>query len=241
MIEIQTRRGPVTKSTKWFCSQPDRSDAFRLVQYNQCQHIEPIRGFHRMDFHTIVVELSDSEDMLLGNCGKNTRYKINRARREGVCFALEKNLQNFATFFNTFAQQKSLTNLQEAQIDALAPHLHVTKAQLDGEVLVMHSYLIDTITRRARLLHSASHFRQENETISRNLIGRANRFLHFEDILYFKNLGYKIYDFGGYAINTMQKELQQINKFKEGFGRTIIKESHYLSAPLYCLRMLYKN
>lgn len=241
MIEIQTRRGPVKKSTKWFCSRPDWRDALKLVQYKQCQHLESVKGFHRMNFHTIFVDLGKTEASLLGNCGKNTRYKINRARREEVSFAVEENLQNFAKFFNTFAQQKSLTSLQKTNIEALSPHLHVTKAGCNGEDLVMHSYLVDTRLGRARLLHSASHFRQQSETFSRNFIGRANRFLHFEDMVHFKKLGLKIYDFGGYALNTKQKELQEINRFKEGFGGIVVQESHYLSTPLYCFHMLSRS
>lgn len=241
MIEIQTRRGPFKKSTKWFVQKPVRSDAYKLVQYNQCQHLEPIIGFHRTDFYTIVIDLGESDDGLLANCGKNTRYKINRAKREGVGFNLEDNLQHFANFYNTFAQQKSLAILQQKHLESLIPYLHVTKATLAGDDLVMHSYLVDKSIGKARLLHSASHFRQENKVVSKNTIGRANRFLHFEDIIYFKKLGYKIYDFGGYALNTNQKELQQINEFKEGFGGLILRESHYLSIPLYCLQIFNKN
>jgi hypothetical protein len=238
MIEILTRKGPITKWTKWFSARPEKRDVLRLVQYNQCAHLEPAKGFRRLDFHTIVVALGQSEDALLGQCGKNTRYKINRARREGVCFALEKDLHHFAEFFITFACQKSLSSLTDTQLKALAPYLHVTKARLDGDDLVMHSYLVDKKLGRARLLHSASHFRQKNETYPRNFIGRANRYLHFEDMLHFKNLGLELYDFGGYAKNTQDPDLQQINSFKEGFGGSIVQESQYLSTPLYCLKKL---
>jgi lipid II:glycine glycyltransferase (peptidoglycan interpeptide bridge formation enzyme) len=56
------------------------------------------------------------------------------------------------------------------------------------------------------------------------MIGRANRLLHWDDICFFKNNGFLIYDMGGYSMDKDNEELQAINKFKEGFGGEIIKE-----------------
>jgi len=62
------------------------------------------------------------------------------------------------------------------------------------------------------------------------MVGMANRFLHFENIKYFKENGYKEYDFGGYAYNTQDKHLQNINAFKAAFGEYYL---NYYSYPLY--------
>jgi lipid II:glycine glycyltransferase (peptidoglycan interpeptide bridge formation enzyme) len=56
------------------------------------------------------------------------------------------------------------------------------------------------------------------------MIGRANRLLHWDDIRYFKNQGYSIYDLGGISIDVADKERQAINKFKECFGAVQVKE-----------------
>jgi lipid II:glycine glycyltransferase (peptidoglycan interpeptide bridge formation enzyme) len=56
------------------------------------------------------------------------------------------------------------------------------------------------------------------------MTGRANRLLHWEDILYFKNQGYEIYDLGGITLDESNKEGQAIAKFKRCFGGTLIKE-----------------
>lgn len=65
------------------------------------------------------------------------------------------------------------------------------------------------------------------------MVGMANRFLHFENIKYFKENGYEEYDFGGYAYNTQDKHLQNINAFKAAFGGVLSEQSDYYSYPLY--------
>jgi len=68
------------------------------------------------------------------------------------------------------------------------------------------------------------------------VVGRANRFLHYEDIRYFKEHGYETYDLGGYAKDTQDPKLQGINVFKESFGGTIVEQYNYYS-PLYKLEL----
>ena len=69
---------------------------------------------------------------------------------------------------------------------------------------------------RARLLYSASHFRSYDKNY-RALIGRANRFLHWEDMVHLKKYGMSIYDMGGIGANS-------IAGFKKGFGGTEVTE-----------------
>jgi lipid II:glycine glycyltransferase (peptidoglycan interpeptide bridge formation enzyme) len=73
-------------------------------------------------------------------------------------------------------------------------------------------------------MQSASLFREADEVSYRNMIGRANRLLHWEDILYFKDQGYEIYDLGGVTLNQSNKEGQAIARFKECFGGSLVKE-----------------
>jgi lipid II:glycine glycyltransferase (peptidoglycan interpeptide bridge formation enzyme) len=65
------------------------------------------------------------------------------------------------------------------------------------------------------------------------MIGRANRLLHWEDILYFKQEGLSYYDFGGWSSDTTNLERQKINAFKESFGGVIIPQySYYVPVSL---------
>jgi lipid II:glycine glycyltransferase (peptidoglycan interpeptide bridge formation enzyme) len=100
--------------------------------------------------------------------------------------------------------------------------LAIRAASVNNEKIVFHSYV--TTCGRARLLHSASLFRESDDSAYRNLVGRANRLLHWDDICYFKNEGCRTYDLGGISMDKSNMETQAINKFKESFGAAVIKE-----------------
>jgi lipid II:glycine glycyltransferase (peptidoglycan interpeptide bridge formation enzyme) len=233
MLIFKTRKSLFTSHIKWFCPRPLIRDAFGFVYYRQSFYQQPVLGFHCETFYTIHIELTIDEKNLLANCGKNTRYKINRARREGVQFALENDINNFVKFYNEFATTKHMAKISSSALERMCPYLCMTQALYKNDVIVKHAYLLDEEQKRARLLHSASWFRHIEQSEERNFIGRANRFLHFEDMLYFKKMGIKIYDFGGYAVDDINKEREQINQFKKGFGGQIVKEPNYMSYPLY--------
>jgi lipid II:glycine glycyltransferase (peptidoglycan interpeptide bridge formation enzyme) len=84
---------------------------------------------------------------------------------------------------------------------------------------------------RARMHQSSSHFRSSDDSELRRLIGRANRYLQWDDILYFKNMGLDYYDFGGWYGGGSDTEKLAINQFKESFGGEKQKEFTYM-APL---------
>lgn len=56
------------------------------------------------------------------------------------------------------------------------------------------------------------------------MIARVNRALHYEDMIFFKNLGFKCYDFGGIAYQTKDKDKSGINAFKMAFCDNIVCE-----------------
>ena len=161
---------------------------------------------------------------------KNTKYEINRARREGVEFSIEEDFDLFLNYYNDFAKSKNYELLAYSTLNKYRNYMLITKAVKDDNILTMHVYIHDN--QRAILLYSASQFRNTDDTKYRNLIGYSNRFLHFEGMVYFKKLGYKVYDFGGYALDTTDIYLERINSFKDSFGGVLLHEYIYTSYML---------
>jgi len=91
-----------------------------------------------------------------------------------------------------------------------------SRALYGGATVVWHVHAVTQ--EKATLLHSASHFRQLDDNEARAVVGRANRLLHWRDMLFFKAEGKSVYDFGGWYASTENVELLRINQFKEGFG-----------------------
>jgi hypothetical protein len=222
MLKQKIKKGFLQKEDIWFSENP----TFQLFRsYIQSPVMKDIPGMKRSHFYTIFIDLSNDEEFLLSEMDKGTSYEIRRAKKEGIQFKAGGDLSEFVDFFNLFASSKGIegTSLNYVQFE---PQMRITKAYLGEEILVMHSYVEDE--RRGRLCMSASRVtKADDPKKDRALIGYANRFLHFQDMLMFKSEGKAIYDFGGYAKGTEDQALSGINQFKINFGGKIVEEFNY--------------
>ena len=190
-------------------------DIFRLTRYYYPRK-NPLIGFVKQKVYTAYIDISIDSKIFFSNFKKNTRYEINRAKREGIVFEVEEDLELFYNYYNEFAKSKNLELLRFETLLKYKESMIITKAIKDNSILSMHVHLYNK--ELAILLYSASQFRNIEDNRTRNLIGYANRFLHFEEMLYFKKMGCSIYDFGGYAYKTEDKIAKRINQFKDSFA-----------------------
>ena len=66
--------------------------------------------------------------------------------------------------------------------------------------------------------YSGSVLAESADSGARNLIGRANRYLHWHDIRLFRERGFRLYDFGGLDVDERSPKTAGIARFKRGFG-----------------------
>lgn len=197
------------------------------------RHIESpteIEGACCTAFHSIMIDLSRPEADLFQDIKKGTRYEIRRAaEKDGVqerfwSGAGGPALDGFIEFYDRFALDKRLPRANRPKLRELAGAAALalsTAGQADGQPIVWHAYVL--AAERARLLHSASLFRERQDPQSRQRIGRANRYLHWRDMLHFKQAGVRLLDMGGWYDGSEDAERLRINAFKEEFGGTPIR------------------
>ncbi|MDR0231291.1 MAG: hypothetical protein LBI82_04150 [Dysgonamonadaceae bacterium] len=193
--------------------------------------------FFLRELFTILLDLSKSENELFSEIKKNTKYEINRAKNKDnvICGNLleigyvdNSSIDKFVDFYNDFAQSKKRgkINVSDLQQFINMKNFCIRYVQKDDEIIAMHSYVVsDNI---ARLFHSCSLFRKNDDSEYRSMVGRANRLLHWDDILYFKNGGLSTYDLGGWCGDQTNAEQLLINQFKESFGGKKKKEYSYI-------------
>lgn len=176
-------------------------------------------------FQTLHIDLRASEEELLSGCSDGNRYKVKRAAsRDGLDVRqshepTDEEIDQFIGFYDGFAAVKGLAPASRARLTALRAVDGLILSRIGTAVLgdlCHHAYARDS--RRARLLHSASRFRDVADSAMRSLIGRANRLLHWRDIVHCKALGLTLYDFGGLALDASNEELSNIDQFKLSFG-----------------------
>jgi lipid II:glycine glycyltransferase (peptidoglycan interpeptide bridge formation enzyme) len=198
---------------------------------------------------TLLIDLEKAEDELFFHIRKNTRYEIKRARNKDAIESAtllkkgeknEEKLKQYIDFFNAFAESKhrsliDFSDLEQfynsgtlclrfARASAHAP------APAGNDPLSMHAYVVSD--GAARLYQSSSLFRVSEDSEYKNLVGRANRLLHWEDMLYFKKEGVRWYDFGGWyggaATTQSYREQLLIDQFKESFGAEKKREYSFI-------------
>lgn len=170
--------------------------------------------FQFKEFDTIVIFLHNSNDEILAGISRTFKYHIRKAGKLNIKFQnielKNEMIRFYLNSYNTFAKRKKLLQFPEQRVNALVKNekLTLTSVQKDGETVTLHAYLHDD--KRVRLLTSHSLSLIEDDTT----IGYCNKFHHWQDILYFKNLGFEWYDFGGVS----RDKTDGRNYFKRSFG-----------------------
>jgi len=218
MIRINERG--VVYGELWYDEELPRDSKVDIVVYRRRD--APIAHARYTRFLSLVTGLSDGEDAITEKFGKNCRYKIRRAEtKDGLRMEFitdpESRLDEFRAFYDAFARQKSLGPLDPQWLLAAckARQLALSSAAQNGEALVWHAHVVSGST--AGLQYTGSCFRNR-ESDYRALVGRANRWLHWRDMLRFKETGIQRYDWGGLFEDESTPERAGINNFKRDFG-----------------------
>lgn len=183
--------------------------------------------------HTRWTDLTmDENELRNAITSKTYRYDIRRSfsdnieiKRFGSNELNEELLQSFAKCYHKMYAEKGMdVSLDTRAVWNCAQNegFALSVVYLNNEPIVFHSYLCDK--EIVVLWHSCSTFRNEKEIAS--IIARANKRLHWEDWMHFRQLGVKIYDWGGvFAFDSDNG----IDQFKAAFGGC--PHDYYHTAP----------
>jgi hypothetical protein len=232
MTEIRRRRHGVRYAQKWFARRASASDVLGVVAYLQFLGTRPRGPFLRRQFSTILIDLHREPDAIMADMHRNVRAEIRRADGEGISWEQGVDIGDFAAFHDAFAREKGIEGVDLPRLQSFGASLFLTRAVLQGKTLAQHAYIVDSGESRARFLYSSSgRFEGANSA----LVGRANRWCHWKDMLWLRDQGIRTYDLGGIASGTADAvERAGIDEFKSRFGGAVAREDHWLS-PLYAL------
>ncbi len=221
-LMITYRSRFLARGEVWFDNEPDPARPVDWIIYRQRSH--PVPGARSRPFYTPVIDLSLSEEQLVGRLSSDTAYKIRRARERDkiVCECLDPHdravMDKFEEVYNQWAALKGLQPLNRARLEGMAAvgllDMSAARHPLDG-VLVYHANYRDNT--RAVGVELPSLYPTRSDSAARNLVGRANRYLVWSGILRYKEQGLRYFDFGGWYFGDDPARLR-INDFKRGFG-----------------------
>lgn len=188
------------------------------------------------EMYTLITNLCQTKGEIMSKFEKNTKYKIRRADKEGanaVFHFADDILENLDIIEKFDAEYIKMYQAKGIKIKSVKDRIKIiaqkgsiiiTEGKVGSYTCVYHVYIISG--KKIRLTYSVSNFREDMEMhegicIDKNIVGRLNRWLHYEDMMTFKDKGFETYDWGGYDI---EENLEGINKFKKGFGGILAKQ-----------------
>ncbi|HEY8397044.1 MAG TPA: hypothetical protein VIK80_03825 [Flavihumibacter sp.] len=221
----------------WFSVSPGILDKFFIQSYNHVR--DPFRSpfLIKEANNTVELDLTQTPEKIYEGFNSTVRNSVRKAATEGVHCYFDNDIAKFVAFYNEFAVQKGLSTETEENIAGFGDAFRISYAELNGEILAVHTYVYDAEQKIVRQMHSAS--KRFDENFDRNMIGRANRLLHYRDMLTFKEEGIETYDFGGYEIVNSNQVIDSLLQFKLGFGGVKKQSANYYTLPYYLLRTLY--
>lgn len=236
MISFVKKFAGIGVSEIWFADKFSFQHSFRLAAY---MHVKNPAGkilSISQNTHTVENDLSLTEAAIFNAFSKTVQTEVKQAERYGIECLFTDDIEKFIAFYNEFAASRKIDATSVRRMQEMKPFLKITIAVYNGSWLAAHSYLTDKEAGIVRLMHAAS--QRLNTEADKQLTGKANKLLHYFDMMQFKQQGFTVYDFGGYANNTADKGLQGINKFKLSFGGVITVCKNYATYPYYILKKI---
>ncbi|HEY3157503.1 MAG TPA: GNAT family N-acetyltransferase, partial [Vicinamibacterales bacterium] len=183
----------------WYQEEAPSDAGVDIVVYRQ--RTSPVANALQAPSMLLLTDLTVDADAIAGAFDTTCRYHIRRAgKNDGLAMEFiadpVSRLEEFRTFYDAFAQQKSiwLADMDWLVAACRSRQLALTVATRDGEPLVWHAYVMFENT--AGLQYSCSCFRDRDRDY-RARVARANRWLHWQDMLQLKERGITRYDWGG--------------------------------------------
>jgi hypothetical protein len=223
----------VTYGEVWFDEETPPSPGVDVLVYQRRDR--PIADARTVLLHSMQHDLSCTLDEIQRRLHDTCRYQIRRAEsKDGLSFEQiadpAARLGEFAAFYDQFVRQKLVWAVDRQWLAAAAAEgqLTLTCATRRGEQLVWHAYMRSGAF--ASLEYSASLYRGGSAEY-RALAGRANRWLHWQDMIALKADGVRCYDWGGLFADESTPERAGINEFKRTFGGIAVR-SYQCSLPV---------
>ncbi|MBI2966896.1 MAG: hypothetical protein HYY40_03660 [Bacteroidetes bacterium] len=165
-------------------------------------------------YRTTQIDLFKAESELLKAIHPRLRYDIRLAEKKKMEFVAiadptETECVEITNHFNLFIKSKPITPMAKRWLLSVrkSGKLFITKIKFNNENVVTHIFIIN-----GNVVLNTQSFINPFFTID-DILKFANKLLHWKDIMYFKEMGFRYYNFG-----PVSDQLKGITQFKTNFG-----------------------
>lgn len=223
VLVAECRRRGLPYRVTWFSDRIPRSVWPMSIHYQaRTEHAPP--WYTRVEFHTLTTELQGPLDSILASCSKTTRNEIASAEKMPLRMR-HATVAEYVAFHNAFAAERGLRFISVDRLSAYREAITLRAVILGEDVLAMHATLLDRDTGTARLLYSSSS--RLSAGASAAAASRANRWLHMQELLRFREDDLTTYDWGGVSTNAASTP-SGVDAFKLSFGGALTTSHHFI-------------
>jgi len=221
----------LSRGEVWFDEEPDGTPVDWI--YHRQRSCPPAKCRWKY-FYTPLIDLHKTEGELFSALDEKTAYRITEAREKDKlrCERLDskdpKHMDRLEEMWNQFAIAQNTERFSRPWLERFseAGALDLVAAKDPADKVVTYHLALLT-PNRVRQLIEVSQYQPVPSAAWRKAVNRANCLVHWLNFLTFKEQGVHYFDFGGWYPGNTDIRLLGMNKFKAGFGGTIVREYDY--------------
>ncbi|MEO6131671.1 MAG: hypothetical protein ABIQ02_07475, partial [Saprospiraceae bacterium] len=145
----------ITEKRKWITyTYFNRNPEFLLNKVHLFSPVKKnIEGMHRIPFPTMILDIQ--KENFLDAWSKSTRYKVNRAEKEGL--VIERVITQLPEILNLFQKTAEVKKLRGYTIDDFhsKPWIDCSAVYADDKILAGHVWILDPDEKRCLLFVNA--------------------------------------------------------------------------------------
>lgn len=165
-----------------------------------------------------VLDITPTEEELLKNMRKNTRYSINKAQKDGVEVVASDGLDDLGTFYDVYMETASRQDFVPFSKDYIKKEFEIFRQ--DGKILLFFAKYNGEVIATAMIIYcNGSGFYHHGASTRNHTNITASELLQWQAIREAKRRGMSVYNFWGVAPeNAPNHPWVGLSRFKKGFG-----------------------
>ena len=177
--------------------------------------------------------LIDLQSDFEASYSKRLWYHIRKSEEANLSVERPDRIPDLKEFYEPIRKDKSLNPLPKEAFQVHPNYYYSEVYHPDLGRMAAHLTIGDPEERRTFQFINASAYRSFTNNADKQLCSSANKYLYYQDMLFFRSLGFRYFDFVGTK--------EPINQFKKQFGGEIVETYNHVPYIIYALKKLVKN
>jgi|SRR5690554_3102193 len=161
---------------------------------------------------------------------KRLWYHIRKSEEANLYVKRPDRIPDLKELYEPIRKDKSLNPLPKEALQIRPNYYYSEVYHPDLGRMAAHLTIGDPEERRTFQFINASAYRSFTHNADKQLCSSANKYLYYQDMLFFRSKGYRYFDFVGTK--------EPINQFKKQFGGEIVDTFTHIPYPIYWIKKL---